>query len=164
MSGMISVDRRALVSILGQLAGYPNPDDPGDPGDPLGPWGPWGPVIRADSGALYSERLAADMLHEVAVLNEVSEALEAGELREHLQRASRDRLARFVDDFCGTAWPRRPIPIPPPRDLPEQPGPADLVRAGLRLERASRLVEAGSLREDVAAAGAKLIEQGLSPG
>jgi hypothetical protein len=37
MGSTISVDRDRLVSLLGSLAGYPNPDDPDDPDNPGGP-------------------------------------------------------------------------------------------------------------------------------
>ena len=72
-------------------------------------------------------------------------------------------LARFVDDFCGTGFRLKwPFPGPRPHWFADKLDGIDLVVMATQFEQAAKEAFSPDLRRNLADAGAKLVEAGLS--
>jgi hypothetical protein len=72
-------------------------------------------------------------------------------------------LERFVDDFCGTEFrPRWPFPWPPPPWWAEELNGIDLMVMATQFDQAAKETFSPDLRQNLANAGAKFVEAGLS--
>ncbi len=164
MSGNITLDQQRLLSVLASLSG--NAWYHGDPDDPSGtvnPKGPGGPVMS------FGQVLTRQFI-QMVVSSEQAQALREGTFT---AEASRGVIEQFVDEFCGTKWPRPfpfpipfpwpPFPWPPfpwspfPFPLPDpepEPRPIDLVGAGIEFHMAAQALketELGAVFDQAAA-------------
>jgi hypothetical protein len=163
----IAVSASALARLLALL--NPNPDDPNEP------HGPGGPVIRGGRAVrLLRELLGRDpghvsgpgdpepwRYHAVGAyaadrLVDVAQITNGPGQQEVLQQ----RLAEFVDDFCGTP-PRVRWPWPgPKRDL--SVNPAEQVLVGVQFLTAAGSIEDPLVASAVADAGERIAQTGFA--
>ena len=166
----ITVDKQVLMEALTTLgsgsSGMPNPDDDGDPDNPFGPFGPGGPVMRDQLSAFYSKTLTRRFIQTIVTAAQVNAIQQKRADGEMTFRA----VNQFVDDYCGTKWPRFPFPPNPPqpwwwRDFdPGEPRPIDLIAAGLEFYNAAKAVKGTELQATFEDASNKLIQTGLNAG
>jgi hypothetical protein len=167
----ITVNKQVLMEALTTLgsgsSGMPNPDDDGDPDNPFGPYGPGGPVMRDQLSAFYAKSLTRRFIQTVVTTAQVNALQHEKAGGGHTWNV----VSQYVDDFCGTKWPR-PFPFPPNpprpwwwRDFdPGEPRPIDLIAAGLEFYNAAKALKGTELQGVFEDASNKLIQTGLNAG
>ena len=177
MQDKLKVSRKALAALLDAL---PGPDD-------VGPYGPGGPVmmgVRLDWVSLNPQALAPreaqvsapgfpvpwraiasarSVVRSMLAVHQIAAAAPKSELAGELVANTRAALSAYVEDFCGTRWPRwrNPIPLPGPDPDPPEPRPIDLIFAGLQFQQAAQRI-GGELGKEFDNAADRLLETGFA--
>ncbi|HXG93073.1 MAG TPA: hypothetical protein VNN73_12015 [Blastocatellia bacterium] len=163
----------ALLSLVGHLSDFPNPDDSNPPG-------PWGPVIRRAAEraryllgpspepwnevllnpqplppkAAFAQALAQEAIDRAALMQEVADALtQAGERQGIIIIGG--MVSRFIDD-CGNGKIKHPVP--PPRHSDGRLGALELLVMAAEFERSATATNHEGLRREFGNASARLVE------
>src|SRR5829696_3217420 len=104
MDKRITVDQNQLFSVFSNMGGYYGGGSDSISGD-VNPKGPGGPVMMR-----YSQMITRQFIQAV-IANEQAVAVREGGFS---GRASYQAVTDFVDDWCGTGWPKHFPPQPKP--------------------------------------------------
>jgi hypothetical protein len=158
-----SLAASALLSLVGQLSSFPNPDDSTPPG-------PWGPVIRraADRVSImwrdpdpdprrtaFAQSLALEVTDRATLMQEVADALpQVG--ASHGIIIIGGFVSRFIDD-CGTGRIKHVFP-PPRHHGGDELTPPDLLVMAAQFEQSAAATDNEGLRREFSKAGARLLD------
>lgn len=166
MDKRITVDMNQLFSVLSGLSGGYGGDPDGINGN-VNPKGPAGPVMMRYSKLITRQFITAVLANEQVV------AVRDGEFG---GRSAFGTIAEFVDDWCGTGWPRKfpplpkpwwwdlVIPVPVPEPGPGEPYPIDLITVGIEFYDAAQGLAGTELQQVFLDSAERLIETGLNLG
>jgi hypothetical protein len=166
----------ALLSLVGHLSDFPNPDDPNPPG-------PWGPVIRRAAERVrfvlgpspdpwnelfspvpdpwrvaFAQALVQEVIDRAMLMQEVADALpNAGET--HGIIIIGGFLSRFIDG-CGTGRIKRPLP-PPRHHGDGKLSSQELVVMAAQFEQSAAATDNEGIRREFRKAGNNLLEIGV---
>ena len=188
MQDKLTVSRKALAALLDAL---PGPDDVG-PYGPGGPvmgvhldWvnlnpqplpprealvsGPGHPIpwrqVSAPGWPVPWRAIASarSVIRSMLTVHQIAAAAPKSELAHEMTANTRAALSAYVEDFCGTRWPRWriPIPLPGPDPDPPEPRPIDLIFAGLQFQQAAQRI-GGELGNEFDNAADRLLETGFA--
>ena len=161
----------ALLSLVGRLSDFPNPDDSNPPGK-------WGPVMRRAGERVYSilgpspqpgreifdpsptpwraafaQALAQEVIDRAMQMQEVADALQQTGII-----IIGGFISRFIDD-CGTGRIHHSF-HPPRRHGDEQFTPADLLVMAAQFEQSAAATDNEGLQREFSKASARLLDIG----
>src|SRR5262249_56165455 len=111
-------------------------------------------------GGIGCER---SVIRSMLAVHQIAAAAPKSELAGELVANTRAALSAYVEDFCGTRWPRwrLPIPLPGPDPDPPEPRPIDLIFAGLQFQQAAQRI-GGELGKELDHAADALLQTGVA--
>ena len=180
----LKINHEALMRLVGGVIHGSSGRE--DDEHPLPP-GPWDPVIRdaldrfsislavqrLGSGvelnpqplpprSAFLVSLATSFINRAALMQDISNSIQdQGEQRGIIVVGG--YVSRFIDEICGNGFRLKyPIPGPRPHWFSEELRGVDLVLMATQFEQAALQASNEILRQSFAAAGAKLVEVGIS--
>lgn len=131
---------------------FPNPED-----NP--PIGPGSPVITPSPEPWRVLNTTRSFIQTVIAAEGLAILLPRTDVSKQIAAATKQRIAEFVDDYCGTGIPHWHLP---PHPLPDpEPRPIYRVLGAIEFYKASQLVGVEELSKQFDAAAHKLLEAGL---